>query len=119
MEDDWQDDDLMSKVLEMQESICYLEAQNAELKRQLAFKDQLLCEASSTLLKQPVNGMTRKITQRFIDYKARFEYYNEQKIHHKGEWRSIKSKTDALYEMLTQEQKQVYRNNVVNKLGLS
>ena len=102
------DQDLIDEIISLKSQIVTLQQQVDAYKRQLDFKTEMLEQTTQSLLQEP-SIITRKITPRFVEYKARFAFYRKHKTEvDAANWREAKQKTDAMFAKLSQEDKNVY-----------
>lgn len=102
------DQDLIDEIIRLKSHIVSLQQQLDAYKRQLDFKNEMLEKTTQSLLQEPAI-ITRKVTPRFVEYKARFAFYRRHKTDVEAtSWRDAKQKTDAMFAKLTPDEKNVY-----------
>lgn len=113
---------MFEEILLLRQKVHELEQENDRYKRQIEFKNDMLQQATSSMLsnEQHHNLLTRKITERFLEYKAKFAFYKDTKdtvhVHKDVSWRAKKKETDKMFNELTHEQKQMYIDKVIENL---
>lgn len=131
---------IQGKMLEMQLRINELETQNAQLRKNLDFKEQLLVDASNAIVE--TNGghnkraaRAKRDSDKYIQMKAKWLFYKEHKAD--GEivapleseirtykikpliWRNVKMATDALFNGLQEQEKSRYTAMARNMIASS
>ena len=116
-------DDLRLDNLRLQDALSHVEKENRELKRKLEFKEDMIQQLMENIMSeqsQPKQNdiVARKVTNKFIEYKAKWLYYrdNKHQSNMNEDWRDVKKKLDIRFKEETDHIRQQYMSAAVQCL---